>query len=140
MENFKHTGLTEKIIRSAFEVYNYFGGPGFLESVYEKALAIELRKNDLKVETQSPISVFYKSELVGDFRADLIVNDTIIVELKSVSEIQEIHEVQLVNYLRATPIEVGLLFNFGNDEKLQIKRRVFSNWRKVEYGRLPENE
>jgi len=140
MENFKHTGLTEKIIRSAFEVYNYFGDQGFLESVYEKALAIELRKNDLKVETQSPISVFYKSELVGDFRADLIVNDTIIVELKSVSEIQEIHEVQLVNYLRATPIEVGLLFNFGNDEKLQIKRRVFSNWRKVDYGRLPENE
>ncbi len=118
----KHEALPEKIIGCAYAVYNQMGF-GFLESVYEKCLLIELKKTGLKVEAQSPISVFYDDELVGEFFADVIVEDTIILELKSVRRVVQAHEVQLVNYLTATRKEVGLILNFG-PEKVEVKRKV----------------
>lgn len=126
--NYKHSELTGKIINAAYEVHSKLG-LGFLESVYEKSLAIELKKMHIEALRQFPIAVYYDEELVGDFRADLLVEHSVIVELKAVEILHPIHEVQLVNYLRATEIEVGLLINFG--EKVDIKRRVFSNERKT---------
>ncbi|MCK4909870.1 MAG: GxxExxY protein [Planctomycetes bacterium] len=119
--------LTEKIIGCACEVYNQLGY-GFLESVYEKSLLMELRKGGLKCESQKPIKVHYHGEVVGDFKADIIVEDLIIIELKSVRKIIKEFEVQLVNYLTATGKEVGLLLNFG-EKKVDVKRkiRVFEN-------------
>jgi len=128
--NFKHSDTTQEIISAAYEVYNYLG-IGFLESVYEKALQIELEERGFTVSNQQAIKVFYKRKLAGDFKTDLIVNDAIIIELKAVSKINPKHEVQLVNYLRATNIEVGLVINFG--EEIKIKRRVFSNERKKNF-------
>jgi len=118
----KHKELTEIIIGCAYKVYNEMGF-GFLESVYEKCLIIELKKAGLKVEAQSPSNVFYDGELVGEFFADIIVEDTIILELKSVRRVVQAHEVQVVNYLTATKKEVGLVLNFG-PEKVDVKRKV----------------
>jgi len=115
------SNLTEKIIGCAYKVYNILGF-GFLESVYENALAIELKKTGFKIE-KKPIKVFYEGEVVGNFKADIIVNDLIIVELKSVASIIKEFEVQLVNYLTATIKPVGLLLNFG-PKKVEIKRKV----------------
>ena len=95
----------------------------FLESVYEKCLLIELRKAGLRADSQEPITVFYDGEIVRDFVADIIVNDTIILELKSVRRIAKAHEIQLVNYLVATGKPVGLLINFG-EHKVEIKRKL----------------
>lgn len=128
--NYLHSDLTQEIINAAYEVYNYWGGHGFVESVYENSLEIELKNRGFKIEKQLPINVFYKGHLVGSFRADLVVNDTIILELKAVSEIMEMHEVQLLNYLRSTKIELGLLLNFGNPKKLGIKRKIYTNEKK----------
>jgi GxxExxY protein len=114
--------LSEKIIACAYRVYNTMGA-GFLESVYEKCLAHELHKTGLLVETQKAIKVRYDGELVDEFIADLIVNDTIILELKAIKQLAKIHEVQLVNYLVATGEPVGLLINFGED-KVEIKRKL----------------
>ena len=114
--------ITESIIGCAYRVYNKMGF-GFLESVYEKCLLIELRKAGLYAESQKPITVYYDDEIVGTFIADIIVNDTIILELKSVRRIIEAHEVQLVNYLVATEKPVGLILNFG-ERKVEIKRKV----------------
>lgn len=133
-ENYKHSELTGKIIQASHNVYNYFGGRGFTESVYEQALFIELSLMNLDVKCQYPISVFYKGDNVGDFRADLVVEGLVIVELKSVLDIHPRHEVQLVNYLKATEIEVGLVINFGSLEGIQKKRKVYLNSRKK--GRL----
>ena len=119
MENMK---LTEKIIGCAYRVYNRMGY-GFLESVYEKCMLIELNKAGLKADSQKPIKVYYDNEIVGDFVADIIVNDTIILELKSVRRIVRAHEVQLVNYLVATGKAVGLLLNFG-ERKVDVKRKI----------------
>ena len=113
--------LTEKIIGCAFDVYNTIGY-GFLESVYEKSLLIELRNAGFTAESQVPISVEYKGSAVGDFVADVVVNDEIILELKSVTGIAKIHELQLVNYLVATGKPLGLLINFG-PKKVEVKRR-----------------
>ena len=113
---------TEQIIGSAYTVHNTMGY-GFLESVYEKCLLIELRKAGLKCESQKPIVVYYEDEVVGNFIADILVEDTIILELKSVKSIAKAHEVQLVNYLVATGKEVGLLINFGA-ERVEVKRKV----------------
>jgi GxxExxY protein len=118
----EHRELTEKIIGCAYLVYNRMGF-GFLESVYEKCLLIELRKEGLNVESQKPITVYYENEIVGEFIADVIVNNTIILELKSVRQIINAHEVQLVNYLIATGKPVGLILNFGKD-KVEVKRKV----------------
>ena len=119
--NLLHSDLTEQIIGSAYNVYNSLGS-GFLEKVYENALAIKLGKTGLMVNQQSPIKIYFEDELVGEYFADLLVDNKVIVELKAVSELSKIHEVQLVNYLKATGLKVGLLINFG--EKIKIIRRV----------------
>ena len=114
--------MTEQIIGCAYLVYNKMGF-GFLESVYEKCMEIELKKARLAVKSQEPIKVFYEGETVGEFVADLVVEDTVIVELKSVRRVVKAHETQLVNYLVATKIDVGLILNFG-DRKVEVKRKV----------------
>jgi GxxExxY protein len=118
----EHQDITKAIIGCAYTVYNRMGY-GFLESVYEKCLLIELRRAGRVAEAQKPITVFYEGEEVGQFVADLLVDDTVIVELKSVREIIKAHEVQLVNYLTATGKPVGLIVNFG-EEKVQVVRKV----------------
>jgi len=114
--------LTEKIIGCAYRVYNKMGF-GFLESVYEKCLLIELRKGGLRTEHQKPIVVRYDGEIVGEFVADIVVEDAVIIELKSVRRVIRAHEVQLVNYLVATGKPVGLVLNFG-ERKVEVKRKV----------------
>jgi len=114
--------LTEGIIGCAYRVYNRMGF-GFLESVYEKCMLIELRKAGLNAESQKAITVYYENEIVGEFVADIIVSNTIILELKSVRRIIKAHEVQLVNYLVATGKPVGLILNFG-ERKVEIKRKI----------------
>ena len=118
----KFKELTEKIIGCTYTVYNKMGY-GFLESVYEKCLLIELRKAGLKAEPQIPITVYYDEEVVGEFYADVLVEESIILELKSIQRILKVHEVQLVNYLVATRKDVGLLLNFG-ERKVEIKRKL----------------
>jgi GxxExxY protein len=118
----QHKELTEKIITAAYQVYNKMGF-GFLESVYEKCLLIELKKGDLQAESQKPIIVKYENEVVGEFKADIIVEDTVILEIKSVKHIVKAHEVQLVNYLVATGKPIGLVLNFG-EQRVEVKRKV----------------
>ena len=118
----EYKDLTEKIIGCAYRVYNKMGF-GYLESVYEKCMLIELRKAGFDIESQKPIRVQYDGEVVGDFIADILVNDTVLLELKSVRKLVEAHEVQLVNYLVATGKPVGLLINFGKT-KVGVKRKV----------------
>ena len=126
-DNYKHKELTDKIIQAFYCVYNELGF-GFLENVYQNALYFELLKRDFKVETQKAIDVYYQTQPVGKYRADLVVNDLIILELKAVDYLVIEHELQLINYLKATDIEVGLLLNFGM--KPEIRRKVFDNKRK----------
>ena len=116
--------LTDKVINCFFKVYNTLGY-GFLEKVYERALLIELKKIGLKVESQKPIKVQYDKQVIGDYYADIIVNDIVILELKAVEILCEQHELQLINYLKATDVEIGLLLNFG--KKPEVKRKIFSN-------------
>jgi GxxExxY protein len=123
--NYLHSGLTETIIGCFYTVYNKLGF-GFLEKVYENALLIELREAGLSAASQIPIEVYYKDKKVGNYYADLLVNDKVIIELKAGDGvIIEEHELQLINYLRATEIEVGLLLFFG--KKPQFKRKLFTN-------------
>jgi len=114
--------LTYRIRASIFAVANTLGS-GFLEKVYENALAIELRCAGLVVSTQVPIRVFYKRQIVGDYQADMLIENHVLLELKAVSALRPEHEAQLLNYLRATRKPVGLLVNFGQP-KVQIKRMV----------------
>ena len=120
----KYKPLTEKIIKIFYRVYNSLGY-GFLEKVYENAMVIELRKMGCLVEAQKNIKVYYNKEEIGDYYADLLVDDLVIVELKAAENLCEEHECQLINYLKATNKEVGLLLNFG--KKAEFKRKVFSN-------------
>jgi GxxExxY protein len=122
-----HQDITDKIISAFYKVYNELGF-GFLERVYENALFEELTAAGLQCQKQKPIKVYYNKKVVGEYFADLIVNDCIIIELKAAETLMEEHEVQLINYLKATEIEVGLLMNFG--EKPQFKRKIFTNDRK----------
>ena len=119
--------LIKQIIQCAYKVRKELYA-GFLESVYRNALLIELRGNGLKVDKEVPINVHYNNVIVGEFRADIIVEDSVILELKAIQKLSTIHEAQLVNYLTATKIEHGLLINFGS-EKLEVKRkyRIFRN-------------
>jgi len=117
-----HANITEKIIEAFYKVYNTLGY-GFLEKVYENAMRIELKQMGLKVDAQKNIRVHYRGYEVGDYFADLIVNDLIILELKAAEAVCEEHEAQLINYLKATDIEVGLLLNFG--KKPEFKRKIF---------------
>jgi GxxExxY protein len=126
--SFAHVELTKEIIGKFYHVYNELGY-GFLEKVYENALAISLRKSRLTVTQQFPIDVYFEGEIVGKYDADLVVNDTIIVELKAARALDPAHEAQLLNYLKATRYEVGLLLNFGA-QKAELKRKAFSNERK----------
>ena len=117
----KHKELTGKIIECAFRVHKNLG-VGFLENVYQNALLIELTKAGVKADQERKIQVNYDGQVIGDFVADILVEEKVILELKSVREIHPAHEAQLINYLKATSIEVGLLINFG--EKVEIKRKV----------------
>ena len=114
--------LTEKIIGCAYRIYNVMGS-GFLENVYEKCLAIEFEKSGLIAEFQKRVDVFYDGRNVGSYAADVLVDGKVIVELKAVRRLTVMHEVQLVNYLAATKIPLGLLINFG-ESKVDIKRKV----------------
>jgi GxxExxY protein len=114
--------LTYKIRGAVFEV-NRVLGTGFLERVYERALMVELRQQGLKAECQAPITVQYKAEIVGEYFADIVVEDQIILELKAVDSLQKIHEAQVLNYLKATGYKIGLLINFTHP-KAEIKRFV----------------
>ena len=120
----KHEELTGKIIESAYTVHNTLGF-GFLENVYQNALIIELEKTGLKAEKEKSVKVLYQGKIVGDYIADVIVEDKVILELKSVKDLHPAHEVQLVNYLKATGIEVGLLINFGHSVK--VKRKILDS-------------
>lgn len=122
--NYKYGDVTELIIKAFYNVYNKLGY-GFLEKVYENSLLIEIKKLGMCVKNQVPIIVFYDDQAVGTYFADLLVDNKVIVELKAAECIAEEHEAQLVNYLRATVFEVGLLLNFG--KKAQFKRKAFSN-------------
>jgi GxxExxY protein len=118
----KHKELSEQIIAAAYNVPRELGY-GFLEKVYKNALAVELGEARLKYAVGTPLNVKYHNIVVGDYFADIIVDDKIIVEVKAVSKLEPVHEVQLVNYLKATGLEVGLLINFG--QSVEVKRRVF---------------
>ena len=122
-----HQEITDKIIKAFFKVYNELGY-GFLEKVYENALFIELKATGLFCEKQKPIKVYYNGQIVGEYFADIIVNGCIILELKTAETLAEEHELQLINYLKATEIEVGLLLNFG--KKPMFKRKLFTNDKK----------
>ncbi len=124
IENYKHSELTRRIIGVFFEVYNALGY-GFLEKVYENAMALRLRKAGFHVVQQQPIKVYFDGEVIGEYAADLAVNDLVIVELKAVKELAEEHEAQLLNYLKATEYEVGLLLNFG--PKPKFVRKAYDN-------------
>jgi len=114
--------ISEKIINCAFEVHNALGC-GFLEKVYENALTIELRRNGLQVVRQAPIEVYYRSAIVGDYVADILVDEEVIIELKAAKSIGAVHKAQLLNYLKAARLKLGLILNFGTT-KLEIKRLV----------------
>lgn len=116
--------ITYAINGAIFEV-NKILGPGFLEKVYENALLFELRLRGLKANSQVPIPVFYKRQPVGEYVADLVVEDSVIIELKTVERLEKIHEAQLLNYLKATGIQVGILVNF-KQQKAEIKRFVLN--------------
>ncbi len=123
----RHGEITEKIIGVFFEVYNELGF-GFLESVYHKAMLHALADAGLRAETQVHLPVFFRGHLVGDFFADIFVERAVILELKAADELDPAHNSQLLNYLKASPAEVGMLLNFG--PKPRFKRLVFDNERK----------
>ena len=122
-----HKDLTEAILKTFYDVYNVLGY-GFLERVYQNSLYLELNKRGFKVEAQKRIKVFYLETEVGEYFADLVVNDAVILELKAAEGIVPEFESQLINYLRGTEMEVGLLLNFG--PKPEFRRKVFENSRK----------
>lgn len=122
-----HEDVTDIIIKTFYDVYNQLGY-GFLEKVYQNAMCLELKNRGLQVQAQQKISVFYKDIEVGEYFADLIVNDLVIIELKAAESLVSAHEAQLLNYLKSTKIEVGLLLNFG--AKPQFKRKAFLNSKK----------
>lgn len=133
-QDFKYTELTKKIIEIFYRVYNKLGY-GFLEKVYENAMMIEFKKDGIPAISQFAIKVVYEGELVGEYYADILVDNKVIVEIKAAKRLVEENEAQLLNYLKATDIEVGLLLNFG--PKPEVKRKAFDNVRK--YNRTQIN-
>ena len=123
----KHQELTDAVLCCFYTVYNTLGH-GFLEKVYENALLMELEKRGFKAQAQHPVSVRYDGKTVGEYFADFLVDDLLIIEIKAVRNLQSEHEAQLLNYLKATDKEVGLLLNFGPSP--QVKRRAFDNGKK----------
>ena len=126
-QDFKHKELTDKIINIFYRVYNKLGY-GFLEKVYENAMIIELEKEGILAVSQSAISVSYEGKIIGEYYADILVDNKVIVEIKAIRHLVEDNEAQLLNYLKATNMEVGLLLNFG--PKPDFKRKAFDNCRK----------
>jgi GxxExxY protein len=125
--NFKYSELTDKVIGVFYDVYNELGF-GFLESVYRNALRLALLEKGLTIEEEVTVSVFFRGQNVGDFRADLVVNGVLLLELKTAERIVPAHEAQLLNYLRSTSLELGLILNFG--PRPQVRRLVLENARK----------
>ena len=123
----KHKELTEEIIKIFYKVYNTLGY-GFLEMVYENAMMIELLRRNIPAISQSPIKVVYEDKVVGEYFADILVDEKVIIEIKAARNLNAENEAQLLNYLKATDMEVGLLLNFG--PKPEIRRKVFDNSRK----------
>lgn len=121
-----HRETTDRILKGFYEVYNELGD-GFLESVYENALFLVLKDSGLKVERQKDIPVLFKGTNVGDFKADIVVDGKVIIELKAIQRLDKIHEAQVINYLKATGIEIGLLLNFG--PRPEFKRIIFNKER-----------
>lgn len=119
---YPHSDLTRRIIGCAYEVHKELG-PGFLEKVYELALLHELRSGGFKADVQAPIPVHYKGAVIGEYFADILVEGAVIIEIKAIEALASIHEAQLLHYLKATGIEVGLLLNFGRPS-VQVKRMV----------------
>ncbi len=126
-QDFKYKELTEKIIKIFYRVYNKLGY-GFLEKIYENAMMIEFKREGIPAVSQSGIRVFYEGEVIGEYYADILVDNKVIVEIKAAKRLVEENEAQLLNYLKATDIEVGLLLNFGTEP--EIKRKAFDNLRK----------
>lgn len=127
MTNFLHKRLSDAILKIYYEVYNNLGY-GFLEKVYQNAMYLELKNQGYNVEPQKQIKVYYKEMVVGEYYADLLIDNTIILELKACECLMDAHKAQLINYLKATDIEVGLLLNFG--ETPEFKRFIYTNDRK----------
>jgi len=125
----KHKDITDKVLHAFYKIVYPQLGYGFLEKVYENAMAIALASLGLKVQQQAKIFVYFQKQIIGEYYADLLVEDVVIVELKAVSRLLSEHEAQLLNYLRATPYEVGLLLNFG--PKPDFCRKVYDNSRKT---------
>ena len=125
----KYRDITDKILHAFYKIVYPQLGYGFLEKVYENAMVIALTSLGLKVQRQAKISVYFQKQIVGEYYADLLVEDVVIVELKAVSRLLSEHEAQLLNYLRATPYEVGLLLNFG--PKPDFRRKAYDNSRKT---------
>jgi GxxExxY protein len=126
-QDLKYKELTEKILEIYFRVYNRLGY-GFLEKIYENAMMVEFEKEGLRAVAQSPISVHYEGRMIGEYYADILVEDRVILEIKAARSLAPENEAQLLNYLRATNIEVGLLLNFGPEP--EIRRKVFDNTKK----------
>jgi GxxExxY protein len=126
-QDFQHKELTDKIIKIFYKVHNKLGY-GFLEKIYESAIAIELENENISAVWQAPIQVFYDQKLIGEYFADILVENKVIVEIKASRQLVEENEAQLLNYLKATKMEVGLLLNFG--PKPEVKRKAFDNARK----------
>ncbi len=123
-----HKTITDAVLKIYFDVYNQLGS-GFLEKVYQNAMYFELKNKGFKVEAQKQIKVYFRKQLVGEYYADLIVEDKIIVELKATELLMNAHVAQTLNYLKATEIEVGLLLNFG--EEPEFKSMIYTNNRKI---------
>jgi GxxExxY protein len=128
MTNLLHKKITDDILKVYYDVYNQLGY-GFLEKVYQNALYFELKSKGYKVEAQKQIKVYFKNQLVGEYYADLLIENKIILELKACEVLMNVHIAQLMNYLKATEIEVGLLLNFGEDP--EFKRIIYTNDRKT---------
>ena len=126
-QDYKYKELTESIIRIFYKVYNKLGY-GFLEKVYENAMMLELKRENITSVSQHPIRVLYDGEILGEYHADILVNGKVIVEIKVSRSLVEENEAQLLNYLKATDIEVGLLLNFG--KKPEVRRKAYDNNRK----------
>ncbi|MFQ3598626.1 MAG: GxxExxY protein [Chloroherpetonaceae bacterium] len=127
MDRLLHQEITDAVIKAYYDVYNELGY-GFLEKVYQNAMYLELKRTGFKVDAQKQIKVYYKSIEVGEYYSDLVVNDLVILELKANEVLAPENELQLLNYLRATDKEVGLLLNFG--KKAEFRRLIFTNDRK----------
>jgi len=130
--SYKHSALTELIIWTFYDVYNELGF-GFLQSVYRNSLRLDLVEKGVEVAQEVPVAVLFRGQNVGDFRADLVVNGVILLELKTAEAVIAAHESQVINYLRATSLELGLILNFG--PKPQVRRLLLDNIRKHKFSR-----